>query len=158
MISAQFQVGAELSEAITTENKSTKIAAPGSPNTGLAFLEQYLRCIGAVNGNAKNVEFWGKDLDSRCKDHCGGKLLDTFLCKYFCLCYDGEKLLGDPDIETGVDTSGAKDIVLDLRFSAALTENGGADDQCICPAKRVMFLIEYHSQLHIRDNDVSRSF
>jgi hypothetical protein len=119
LLSAQFQVGAELSEAITTENKGKKVGAP--PNTGQAFLEQYLRAIGAVNGNRDKVEFWGKDLDMRCRDFCGRKLLDTFLCKYFCLCYDGEKLLGDPDIETGVDTGGGKDIVLDLRFDRGLT-------------------------------------
>ena len=37
LVSAQFQVGAELSEAITTENKSGKVGA--GPNTGLAFME-----------------------------------------------------------------------------------------------------------------------
>ena len=173
LISAQFQVGAELSEAITTENKSGKVRVP--PNTGNAFLESYLRAIGAVNGNAKNVEFWGKDLDQKCKDHNGRKLLDTFLSKYFCLCYDGEKLLGDPDIETGVDTGGGKDIVLDLRFgdardgsslqsAEALSAVAGQEAVGIVPAartirgKRIMFLIEYHCQLHVKDNDVSRSF
>ena len=151
-----------MSESITTENKSGKVGS--GPNTGQAFLEQYLRAIGAVNGNKDKVEFWGKDLDMRCKDHCGGKLLDTFLCKYFCLCYDGEKLLGDPDIETGVDTGGGKDIVLDLRFNRGLKVNaapggGGQAAHVVCPqGKRIMFLIEYHCQLHVRDNDVSRSF
>jgi hypothetical protein len=147
LLSAQFQVGAELSEAVTTENKSGKVGV--APNTGQAFLEQYLRAIGAVNGNKDKVEFWGKDLDMRCKDFCGRKLLDTFLCKFFCLCYDGEKLLGDPDIETGVDTQGGKDIVLDLRFDRGLTEmagDGGDQDlRVACPSgKRIMFLIEYH--------------
>jgi hypothetical protein len=27
-----------------------------------------------------------------------------------------------------------------------------------CPKKRIMFLIEYHSQVVVRDNDVSVSF
>ena len=98
-------------------------------------------------------------MDQRCKDFCGRKLLDTFLCKYFCLCYDGEKLLGDPDIETGVDTQGGKDIVLDLRFNTPLNTNGAALNPLVrCDNKRIMFLIEYHCQLHVRDNDVSRSF
>ena len=150
-----------MSESITTENKSGKVGS--GPNTGQAFLEQYLRAIGAVNGNKDKVEFWGKDLDMRCKDHCGGKLLDTFLCKYFCLCYDGEKLLGDPDIETGVDTGGGKDIVLDLRFDRGLKDIGEGDGEVVEKArctsgKRIMFLIEYHCQLHVRDNDVTRSF
>ena len=158
LLSAQFQVGAELSEAVTTENRSGKVAAEDSPNTGQAFLEQYLRSIGAVNGNREKVEFWGKDLDMRCKDHCGRKLLDTFLCKYFCLCYDGEKLLGDPDIETGVDTQGGKDIVLDLRFDVGMENAAGVHALTQCRRKRIMFLIEYHCQLHVRDNDVTRSF
>ena len=105
------------------------------------------------------MEFWGKELDMRCKDFCGRKLLDTFLCKYFCLCYDGEKLLGDPDIETGVDTGGGKDIVLDLRFVGGDLDLAAGSVQARCPqGKRIMFLIEYHCQLHVKDNDVSRSF
>ena len=117
-----------------------------------------------MNGNKDKVEFWGKDLDMRCKDHCGGKLLETYLSKFFCLCYDGEKLLGDPDIETGVDTGGGKDIVLDLRFDRGLkvaaAPGGDAQDaKAACGSgKRIMFLIEYHCQLHVRDNDVTRSF
>ena len=125
----------------------------------MAFLEQYLRAIGAVNGNAKNVEFWGKDLDMRCKDHAGRKLLDTFLCKYFTLCYDAEKILGDPNIETGTSTMGGKDIVLDLRFSGGACMSAGAHDiEKSGKGKRVFFLIEYHSQLQIKDNDVTVSF
>jgi hypothetical protein len=112
-------VGAELSEAITTEDK-TQVVGP-APNTGMAWLEAYLRAIGAVNGNQAGVEFWGKDLEYMAKDFCGRKLLDTFLCKYFCLCYDGEKLIGDPRIETGVSTMGNKDIVLDLRLAPLRT-------------------------------------
>jgi len=160
LLSAQFQVGAELSEAITTENKSGKVGT--GPNTGQAFLEAYLRAIGAVNGNKAGVEFWGKELDMRCKPHCGGDLLETFLSKHFCLCYDGEKLLDEAGIETGVNTQGGKDIVLDLRFDANLQPAVGAAPighaNARCNAKRIMFLIEYHCQLHVRDNEVSRSF
>ena len=120
-------------------------------------MESYLRAIGAVNGNKAGVEFWGKDLDARCKPHCGGDLLETFLSKHFCLCYDGEKLLDEAGIETGVNTQGGKDIVLDLRFDTSMGGGlGHADAQC--DAKRIMFLIEYHCQLHVRDNEVSRSF
>jgi len=81
-------VGATLSEALTTENKSSKVG--NGPNTGMQFYEAYLRAVGAINGNEKNVEWWGKDVDERCKDFEGGKLLETFLSKYFCLVYDGE--------------------------------------------------------------------
>ena len=49
--SAQFQVGSELSEATTLENRDLGIGGVASPNTGNAFLEQWLRAIGAVNGN-----------------------------------------------------------------------------------------------------------
>ncbi len=82
LLSAQFQVGATLSEAVTTEEKSSKIGA--GPNTGMAFFEEWLRSIGAVNGNAANVEWWGASVDERCKDFEGRKLLDTFLCELLC--------------------------------------------------------------------------
>ena len=126
------------------------------PNTGMQFYEAYLRAVGAINGNEKNVEWWGKDVDERCKDFEGGKLLETFLSKYFCLVYDGEKLIGDEGIETGTSTMGGKDIVLDLRFDKALNAAGNALTQTA--NKRVMFLIQYHSQLHVRDNEVVASF
>ena len=109
-----------------------------------------------MNGNKAGVEFWGKELDMRCKPHCGGDLLETFLCKHFCLCYDGEKLLDEAGIETGVNTQGGKDIVLDLRFGTRSQPGGNANARC--PRKRIMYLIEYHCQLHVLDNEVSRSF
>jgi len=111
-----------------------------------------------VNGNKAGVEFWGKELDMRCKPHCGGDLLETFLSKHFCLCYDGEKLLDEAGIETGVNTQGGKDIVLDLRFDTDLTGAVGNARARTTGGKRIMFLIEYHCQLHVRDNEVSRSF
>ena len=155
LLSAQFQVGATLSEAVTTEEKSSKIGA--GPNTGMAFFEEWLRSIGAVNGNAANVEWWGASVDERCKDFEGRKLLETFLCKRFCLVYDGEKLIGDERIETGTSTM-HKDIVLDIRFDKALTTAVGNAHARTPSGKRIMFLIQYHSQLHVRENEVVASF
>ena len=116
LVSYQFQCGAELSEAITTENQGEKVGP--APNTGQSFLEAYLRTIGAVNGGTKSTEHWGAELcaNHTCKAFDGGKLLDTFLCKRFVVCYDAEKLIGEGGIEAGTSTMGNKDIVLSLRF------------------------------------------
>ena len=110
----------------------------------MQFYENYLRAIGAIHGN-HGVDWWGKSLDSRCKDFEGGKLLETFLSKYFCLVYYGEKLLGEEGIETGTSTMGGKDIVLDLRFDEALTKVAGDPLGQTTGGKRIMFLIQYHS-------------
>ena len=118
----------------------------------MAYLEKYLRSIGAVNGHEQEKEFWGKDLDPlRCNDHEGGDLLQTFLAKYFVAVYDGEKILGS-NIETGVDTESGKDIVLDLRWANGQPQ-GGANNKV-----RVQALIQYHAQIVIKENDVSISF
>lgn len=157
LLSYQFQVGATLSEAITTENQSSKVGV--GPNTGQAFHEEWLRAIGAVNGNAANVEYWGSEVDARCKKFEGGKLLETFLCKRFCMVYDGEKLIGDENIETGTSTMGGKDIVLDLRFQTEFAQDiAAAPTYSQCSSKRAMFLIQYHSQLHVRENEVVASY
>ena len=123
--SYQFQVGTEVSEPVTLEDTSkglsvyTKVDAEmeANPNSGMAFLEAYLKSIGAVNGHEQDVEYWGRTLDpDKCKPHEGGDLLQTFLHKYFVAVYDGEKFLGSA-IESGVDTEAGKDIVCDLRWS-----------------------------------------
>ena len=152
--SYQFQVGTEVSEAVTLEKPSGNLvpkvlpgAGGGNVNTGLGFLEAYLRAIGAVNGHEQDTEFWGRDIDTRCNEWEGGDLLQTFLAKYFCCVYDGEKLLGS-QVETGVDTESGKDIVVDLRFAG----NGP-----VAPT-RVQVLIQYHCQVVIKENDVSLSF
>ena len=49
-------------------------------------------------------------------------------------------------------------IVLDLRFDKALTGAYGSAHAQTLLGKRVMFLIQYHSQLHVRDNEVVASF
>jgi hypothetical protein len=145
--SYQYQVGTEVSEAVTLENTSKGLVPAGdNPNTGMAFLEAYLRSIGAVNGAEQTKEFWGKDLDYRCNDWEGGNLLQTFLSKYFVAVFDGEKLLGS-GIETGIDTEQGKDIICDLRFKTAPLQS-----------LRMMCLIQYHAQLIIKENSVELSF
>ena len=151
--SYQFQVGTEVSEAVTLEKTSGDLVPKTTPagaanvNSGLPFLEAYLRAIGAVNGHEQDTEFWGRDIDPRCNEWEGGDLLQTFLAKYFACVYDGEKLLGS-SVETGVDTESGKDIVVDLRF---------ATGQPVA-ATRVQVLIQYHCQVVIKENDVSLSF
>ena len=94
-------------------------------------------------------KFWGRDLDPlHCNDWEGGDLLQTFLSKYFCCVYDGEKLLGSR-VETGVDTEAGKDIVVDLRW---------ADNNARPMKTRVMVLIQYHCQVVLKENDVQLSF
>ena len=157
--SYQFQVGTEVSEPVSLENTSKSLAgvfaqqgvnadrAPlDNPNTGMAYLEAYLKSIGAVNGHEQDVEYWGRELDSRCKLHEGGDLLATFLHRYFCCVYDGEKFLGT-EIESGVDTEAGKDIVCDLRWSQAPRNN-----------VRAMALICYHAQMIIKENSVEMSY
>ena len=53
---------------------------------------------------------------------------------------------------------GGKDIVLDLRYDDALNRGQGSAVAQTQSGKRVMFLIQYHSQLHVRDNEVVASF
>jgi hypothetical protein len=92
---------------------------------------------------------WGAQCGTdkyKCNEWEGGDLLQTFLSKYFCIVYDGEKLIGS-QIETGVDTENGKDIVVDLRWADSTARN-----------TRVMVLIQYHAQLVIKENDVSISF
>ena len=151
--SYQFQVGTEVSEAVTLENPSGNLVPKtnfvGNVNTGMAYLEAYLRAIGAVNGHEQETEFWGREQDPlRCNDWEGGDLLQTFLSKYFVAVYDGEKLLGSR-VETGVDTEAGKDIVVDLRW---------ADNQARPVKTRVMVLIQYHCQVVLKENDVQLSF
>lgn len=151
--SYQFQVGTEVSEAVTLEISSGNLVpGNGNVNTGMAFLEKYLRSIGAVNGHEQETEFWGRELDPlKCNDHEGGDLLQTFLAKYFVAVYDGEKILGS-NIETGVDTESGKDIVVDLRWAGGIPQ--GNDQHKV----RVQALIQYHAQIVIKENDVSISF
>ena len=106
-----------------------------------------------MNGQEQETEFWGKDLEpNKCNRWEGGDLLQTFLAKYFCCVYDGEKLLGS-QIETGVDTESGKDIVVDLRFAQGGPLGSGADRMC-----RAMVLIQYHAQIIIKENSVDLSF
>ena len=152
----QFQVGTEVSEAVTLEKSSGNLERPANNsnvNTGMGFLEKYLRSIGAVNGHEQEVEFWGKDLDPmRCNDHEGGDLLQTFLAKYFVAVYDGEKILGS-NIETGVDTESGKDIVVDLRWAGDRPQGDSVNHKV-----RVQALIQYHAQIVIKENDVQLSY
>ena len=152
--SYQFQVGTEVSEAVTLEKSSGNLApATKGVNTGLAYLEAYLRSIGAVNGHEQSTEFWGRTLDPlKCNDWEGGDLLETFLSKYFVAVYDGEKVLGS-QIETGVDTESGKDIVVDLRWGGAHPAGDAQNNQT-----RVMVLIQYHAQIIIKENDVQLSY
>ena len=154
--SYQFQVGTEVSEPVTLEDTSKGLSVytrdnalmEANPNSGMAFLEAYLKSIGAVNGHEQDVEYWGRNLDpNKCKDHEGGDLLQTFLHRYFVAVYDGEKFLGT-EIESGVDTEAGKDIVCDLRWK------GGAAQRNV----RVMALIQYHAQMIIKENSVEMSY
>jgi hypothetical protein len=154
--SYQFQVGTEVSEPISLEDTSKQLSVydrvnanlEANPNSGMAFFEAYLKSIGAVNGHEQDVEYWGRELDSlKCKEHEGGELLQTFLHKYFCCVYDGEKFLGT-QIESGVDTEAGKDIVCDLRWS------GGSAQREV----RAMALIAYHAQMVIKENSVEMSY
>ena len=158
LASYQFQVGTEVSEIVQLEDTSKGLnvfhkgtaACASNPNTGMAYLEAYLKSIGAVNGHEQDVEYWGRVLDPlRCKDFEGGDLLQTFLSKYFVAVYDGEKFLGSA-VESGVDTEAGKDIVCDLRW------RGGAPtgDNAV----RVMALIQYHAQMVIKENGVEMSY
>ena len=158
--SYQFQIGAEVSEAITLEDSTQGLrpfsgnstqCAVANPNMGMAYLEAYLRSIGAVNGHEQDVEFWGRDLDPRCNKWCGGDLLETFLSRYFVCVYDGEKLLGS-QIETGVDTESGKDIIVDLRWKKPPSENDGGKKV------RAMVLVQYHAQMIIKENSVDLSY
>ena len=158
--SYQFQIGAEVSEAITLEDSTQGLrpfrgahgdAAVANPNMGMAYLEAYLRSIGAVNGHEQDVEFWGRDLDPKCNQWCGGDLLETFLSRYFVCVYDGEKLLGS-QIETGVDTEAGKDIIVDLRWKKPPSENDGGKKV------RAMVLVQYHAQMIIKENSVDLSY
>jgi len=157
--SYQFQVGTEVSEPVSLENTSKSLqgvytGVPGdNPNSGMAFFEAYLKSIGAVNGHEQDVEYWGRDLDPlKCKPHEGGDLLQTFLHKYFCCVYDGEKFLGT-QIESGVDTEAGKDIVCDLRWC-----NSGPSGSDPKRSVRAMALICYHAQMIIKENSVEMSY
>ena len=152
-------MGTELAAAITTADRVGKVGDDDSGNTGMAFLEAWLRAIGAVNGNEAKVDYWGSTLDPRMPKHVGGDLLETFLCKYFVMCYSGNKLLGEDRIETATDTSKGTDIVLDVRLDRAIKEVNGTYSAVQCTkGKRVMFLVEYYAQLVIRDGDVSVAY
>ena len=103
-----------------------------------------------MNGHEQETEFWGKDLDPvKCNSFEGGDLLETFLNKYFCCVYDGEKLLGSA-VETGVDTESGKDIVVDLRWAKRAAGYNRST--------RVMVLIQYHAQVVMKENDVQLSY
>ena len=164
LLTYQFQCGPDLAEAITTEDQSGCVAASNaSPNTGLAFLENYLRCIGASSTEGiQKKEHWGSELcaHSTCKKFEGGELLPTFLCKRFVMCYAADKLNDEENIESGVDTQGPSDIVLSLRFKdGGIPEKAGAlDNEVYRPAVRVMFLMEYAAQLRIKNNDVEVAY
>ena len=146
--SYQFQVGTEVSEAVSlTESNGNLVPSSANINTGLPYLEAYLRAIGAVNGKEQDVEFWGRKPDPmRCNDWEGGDLLQTFLSKYFVAVYDGEKLIGS-QVETGQDTESGKDIIIDLRWASSQGRN-----------TRVMVLMQYHCQVVMKENDVQLSF
>jgi hypothetical protein len=164
--SYQFQVGTEVSEPIGLENSGASLhgvynrAAPvANPNSGMAFFEAYLKSIGAVNGHEQDVEYWGRELDPlKCKDHEGGELLQTFLHKYFCCVYDGEKFLGT-QIESGVDTEAGKDIVCDLRWCNGGPTGAAVGGGAMAPRSvRAMALICYHAQMVIKENSVEMSY
>ena len=113
----------------------------------MAYLEAYLKSIGAINGSTDTTQYWGKDLEKyKCNEWEGGDLLQTFLSKYFVCCYDGEKLINS-QIETGVDTESGKDVIINLNWNDSTDRN-----------TRVMVLIQYHAQLIIKENDVQISF
>ena len=144
---------------MTCEDPGKQIGA--APNTGYQYLEAYLRSIGAVDDNLNTQEFWGKELCEMCKPHCGRDLLETFLCKHFCCVYNAERLLGEDDIEAGIDmTGGGKDIVLALRFNGDLKTGGSKVHGPFMTEKglRVMFLIKYHAQLNIKQGRVELSY
>ena len=154
--SYQFQVGTEVNEPVTLEKASGDLdvystdTPAANPNSGMAFLEAYLKSIGAVNGHEQDVEYWGRKLDpEKCAVHEGGELLQTFLSKYFVAVYDGEKFLGSA-VESGVDTEAGKDIVCDLRFATGATHGN--------KNVRVMALICYHAQMVIKENSVEMSY
>jgi len=159
LMSYQFQVGTEVSEPVALEYPSKgllnyNVRPLGNaenfaehPNTGMPFLEAYLKSIGAVNGHEQDVEYWGRKTNSICNSWEGGDLLETFLAKYFVAVYDGEKFLGTP-VESGVDTEAGKDIVCDLRFAGGSTVD----------SVRVMALIQYHAQFVIKENSVDLSY
>ena len=156
LASYQFQVGTEVREPVGLEDSSKDLnmynkdsaASASNVNTGMAYLEAYLKSIGAVNGHEQDVEYWGRVLDPlRCKSHEGGELLQTFLSKYFVAVYDGEKFLGS-SVESGVDTEAGKDIVCDLRW-----KTGSAHGQV-----RVMALIQYHAQMVLKESGVEMSY
>ena len=141
---------------MTCEDQGKKIGV--APNTGYQYLEAYLRSIGAIDDNLNKQEFWGKELCEMCKAHCGQDLLETFLCKYFCCVYNAERLLGEDDIEAGIDmTGGGKDIVLALRFNKALIP-AAPDAFGTNKGLRIMFLVKYHAQLNIKQGRVELSY
>ena len=141
---------------MTCEDQGKRIGE--DPNTGYQYLEAYLRSIGAIDDNLNKQEFWGKDLCEMCKPHCGQDLLETFLCKHFCCVYNAERLLGEDDIEAGIDmTGGGKDIVLALRFNKDL-KTGVDGPFKTASGLRVMFLIKYHAQLNIKQGRVELSY
>ena len=154
--SYQFQVGVTVSEPVTLEDQSKGLdvyarnaqASGANPNTGMPYLEAYLKSIGAVNGHEQDVEYWGRKLEPlKCKSHEGGDLLQTFLSKYFVAVYDGEKFLGSA-VESGEDTEAGRDIVCDVRW------RGGAPYN----QTRVMALICYHCQFTIKESSVEISY
>ena len=156
LVSYQFQVGTEVSEPVALENTGSALTNVGNRafgvggtnvNTGMPFLEAYLKSIGAVNGHEQDIEYWGREIDYNYNAWEGGDLLQTFLSKYFCCVYNGEKFLGSA-IESGVDTESGKDIVCDLRFGE------GAPAAHI----RAMALIQYHAQFTIKENSVDLSY
>ena len=159
LLSYQFQCGPDLAEAVTTEQPGSIVGF--GPNTGQAFLENYLRCIGASSSEGiKTIEHWGSELcaSHSCKKFEGGELLPTFLCKRFVMCYAADKLNGEDGIESGVDTQGPSDIVLSLRFNKELTTATGDATARTAKGKRVMFLMEYAAQLRIKNNDVEVAY
>ena len=128
----------------------------------MAFLENYLRCIGASSTEGiRKKEHWGSELCAHhtCKPFEGGQLLPTFLCKRFVMCYAADKLNDEENIESGVDTKGPSDIVLSLRFAGgAVPAAGGAAIALRNRGVRVMFLMEYAAQLRIKNNDVEVAY
>jgi hypothetical protein len=164
LTSYQFQVGTEVSEPVSLEDTGKTLDDAGfrdtgrggnCPNTGMSFLEAYLKSIGAVNGHEQDVEYWGRKLDYNANPWEGGDLLQTFLSKYFVAVYNGEKFLGS-QVESGVDTESGKDIVVDLRWGGG---KPGAGDAADSPhSVRAMALISYHAQFTIKENSVDLSY
>ena len=130
----------------------------------MAFLENYLRCIGASSTEGiRKKEHWGSELCAHhtCKPFEGGQLLPTFLCKRFVMCYAADKLNDEENIESGVDTKGPSDIVLSLRFNGGTlgaTNGAVGSEGARRPNIRVMFLMEYAAQLRIKNNDVEVAY